>query len=47
MPIDILAGSDALRKQIEADVPSTDIAAGWKADEDAFRALREPYLLYS
>ena len=47
MPIDILAGSDTLRKQIEADVPATDIAAGWRADEDAFRTLRERFLLYS
>jgi uncharacterized protein YbbC (DUF1343 family) len=47
MPIDILAGSDALRKQIEANVPATEIAGSWKADEEAFRTLREPYLLYS
>jgi uncharacterized protein YbbC (DUF1343 family) len=47
MPIDILAGSDALRKQIEADMPATDIAASWRADEDAFRTLREPFLMYS
>ena len=47
MPIDILAGSDTLRKQIEGDVPAAEIAASWKADEEAFRTLREPYLLYS
>ena len=47
IPIDILAGSDALRSQIESDVPAQEIAASWKADEDAFRALREPFLLYS
>jgi uncharacterized protein YbbC (DUF1343 family) len=47
VPIDILAGSDALRRQIEADMPATEIAASWKDDEDAFRTLREPYLLYS
>jgi uncharacterized protein YbbC (DUF1343 family) len=46
MPIDILAGSDVLRTQIEANVPATEIAAGWKADEESFRTLREPYLLY-
>jgi uncharacterized protein YbbC (DUF1343 family) len=46
VPIDILAGSDALRKQIEADVPAVDIAAEWRADEDAFRSLREQYLMY-
>jgi len=46
MPIDILAGSDVLRRQIEADVPATDIAASWRSDEDAFRRLRETFLLY-
>jgi uncharacterized protein YbbC (DUF1343 family) len=47
MPIDILAGSDTLRKQIEADVPAAEIAASWRADEDAFRGLRERFLMYS
>jgi len=46
MPIDILAGSDALRRQIESGVPVREIAASWKEDEAAFRRLREPYLLY-
>ena len=46
MPIDILAGSDTLRGQIEADVPTSEIAAGWRADEDAFRKLRAGFLLY-
>jgi uncharacterized protein YbbC (DUF1343 family) len=46
VPIDILAGSDTLRKQIESDVPAMDIAAGWKVDEEAFRALRESFLIY-
>ena len=47
MPIDILAGSGALRRQIEADVPATEIAASWRGDEDAFRTTREKFLLYS
>jgi uncharacterized protein YbbC (DUF1343 family) len=47
MPIDILAGSDQLRQQIEADVPASEIAASWRKDEDAFSALREPFLLYT
>ncbi len=45
-PFDILAGSDTLRRQIEAGVPVTEIAASWQRDEAAFRALRQPYLLY-
>ena len=47
MPIDILAGSDTLRQQIEADMPAAEIAASWRADEDAFRAVRERFLMYS
>jgi uncharacterized protein YbbC (DUF1343 family) len=46
LPIDILAGSDALRRQVEAEMPFADIAAGWRADEDAFRGVRKPFLLY-
>ena len=46
MPIDILAGSDLLRRQIEAGTPLADIAAGWRDDEQAFERLRTPYLLY-
>ena len=46
MPIDILAGSADLRNQIERGVPATEIAAGWKDDEAAFRKLRQKYLLY-
>jgi uncharacterized protein YbbC (DUF1343 family) len=46
LPIDILAGSDMLRQQIEADVPATEIAASWADDEAAFRHLREQFLLY-
>jgi uncharacterized protein YbbC (DUF1343 family) len=46
MPFDILSGSGVLRDQIESgETPST-IAATWEADEDAFRARRQPYLLY-
>jgi uncharacterized protein YbbC (DUF1343 family) len=47
MPIDILAGADTLRTQIEADMPAAEIAASWKADEDAFRAVRDRFLMYS
>ncbi|HET9567134.1 MAG TPA: DUF1343 domain-containing protein [Vicinamibacterales bacterium] len=46
MPIDILAGSDKLRGQIEAGTSARDIAASWKKDEESFRKLREPFLLY-
>ncbi len=46
MPIDILAGSDVLRRQIESGMPIREIAASWKDDEAAFRRLRAPYLMY-
>ena len=46
MPIDILAGSETLRGQIESGTSARDIAASWKKDEESFRKLREPFLLY-
>jgi uncharacterized protein YbbC (DUF1343 family) len=45
-PIDILYGSDRLRRAIDAGEPPASIVKDWKRDEDAFRTLREPYLLY-
>ena len=46
LPIDILAGSSQLRQQIESRVHPKQIAESWQADEAAFRALRQPFLLY-
>jgi len=46
MPIDILAGSDRLRHQIEAGMTATEIAATWHEDEEQFGRLREGFLLY-
>jgi uncharacterized protein YbbC (DUF1343 family) len=46
VPIDILAGSAVLRQQIEAGVGAIEIARSWRGDEDKFRKLREPFLLY-
>ena len=45
-PIDILAGSDVLRRQIETETPLQAIAASWSADEAEFDRIRRPYLLY-
>ena len=45
-PIDILSGSDQLRRHIEAGVPPTNIARSWKPAVDQFRKVRERYLLY-
>jgi uncharacterized protein YbbC (DUF1343 family) len=46
MPIDILSGSETLRQQIESGVAAKDIAAGWQRDEENFRQIRKPFLLY-
>ena len=46
LPIDILAGSDALRQQVDAGLAPTAIADSWRTDEAAFRDLRRPFLLY-
>jgi uncharacterized protein YbbC (DUF1343 family) len=46
VPIDILAGSDVLRQQIDSSVSIGEIAASWSNDEAEFKRLRAPYLLY-
>jgi uncharacterized protein YbbC (DUF1343 family) len=46
MPIDILAGSPALRQQIEQQVPLDDIVMSWERRESDFAEMRRPYLLY-
>ena len=46
MPIDILSGSPALRSQIEAQAPLDEIVGSWREGEDAFRRVRERFLLY-
>ncbi len=46
LPIDILAGSDVLRNQIESGMPLDEIAASWRTDEQAFAQMRRAFLLY-
>jgi uncharacterized protein YbbC (DUF1343 family) len=46
VPIDILAGSPALRQQIERQTLLADIGASWRAGEAEFAKIRAPYLLY-
>jgi len=46
LPIDLLAGSSQLREQIEAGVPSAEIARSWEEPVRAFAAIRAKYLLY-
>ena len=45
-PIDILYGSDRLRLAIDAGEDPAVVMKDWDRDEDAFRALRDKYLLY-
>ena len=46
MPIDILAGSSALREQIEAGLDPRAIAESWDDDIAAFMETRSTYLAY-
>ncbi|MBZ5558740.1 MAG: DUF1343 domain-containing protein [Acidobacteriia bacterium] len=45
-PIDILAGSSALREAIEAGVSASDIARSWQESVRAFGKTRERFLIY-
>ena len=45
-PIDILYGSDRLRTAVDRGEDVAPVIASWKEDEEAFRRLRERYLLY-
>ena len=45
-PIDILYGSDRLRKGIDAGEDPESIVKDWRRDEEAFRRLRKKFLLY-
>jgi len=45
-PIDILYGSDRLRTTVDATGDVTALIESWKPEEEAFRRLRERYLLY-
>ena len=46
MPIDLLAGSPALRLAIDAGRTAADVATGWSNDLAAFETIRQRFLLY-
>ena len=46
MPIDILAGSPALRGHIETQTPILEIEATWEGGVEEFVERREPHLIY-
>jgi uncharacterized protein YbbC (DUF1343 family) len=43
---DKVSGSDRLRRALQAGKPARDIVNSWRANEEAFRQRRQPYLLY-
>jgi uncharacterized protein YbbC (DUF1343 family) len=46
-PIDILYGTDRLRRTLDADGDADALVRSWRADEEEFRRTRQQYLLYS
>ena len=46
MPIDILAGSPALRDQIASQMPLEKIVASWRPGVAEFTEIRRNFLLY-
>jgi uncharacterized protein YbbC (DUF1343 family) len=44
--LDRAAGTDTLRRRLQAGVSAAAITSSWKAGEEAFRKARRPYLLY-
>ena len=46
LPIDILAGTERFREQMNRDVPAREIAAGWASSIAEFEVTRQRFLLY-
>ena len=46
LPIDILAGNTHLRDCVDGGLPLKNLFKEWKSDEERFKKLRRPYLLY-
>jgi len=46
MPIDILCGTDLIRRAIEKGTPLRVIERAWQRDLERWKGLRERYLLY-
>ncbi len=45
-PIDILCGTDGVRRTIEAGASPRSLVAGWRKEAASFRRRRAPYLIY-
>jgi uncharacterized protein YbbC (DUF1343 family) len=46
LPIDLIAGTDRIRRDIERGVPLSRMEASWWRDLAAFARARRPFLLY-
>jgi uncharacterized protein YbbC (DUF1343 family) len=46
LPIDLIAGTDRIRRAIEAGTSLARMEASWRGDLAAFARARRPYLLY-
>jgi uncharacterized protein YbbC (DUF1343 family) len=46
MPIDILCGTDAIRKAIEKKTPLAAIERAWQPDLERWKRRRAAYLMY-
>jgi uncharacterized protein YbbC (DUF1343 family) len=46
LPFDVLCGTDAIRRAIEAGVSPKRLAPGWRRESASFRKRRAKYLLY-
>ena len=44
--INLLAGNDILKKQIQEQLPETEIRKSWQPGLESFKAIRKKYLLY-
>jgi uncharacterized protein YbbC (DUF1343 family) len=47
LPIDVIFGSDKVRKQIELGISIDEIEASWQEGVEEFTKLRQKYLIYS
>jgi uncharacterized protein YbbC (DUF1343 family) len=46
LPIDLIAGTDAVRLAVDKGTGAEAIVGSWRAEEEAFRTARRPFLLY-
>ena len=46
-PIDLLSGSDALRKHLDAGLPVSELIASWEPGLNDFEHIRQQFMLYS